>query len=98
MESTVTVSNESLKVLEKKCEERIERAMDVGAGVSFDAARKLMDIGRRYGTDVGHRRALAYLETGIAEANRKRMNQASRRPITFVFAPFISLINWIRQG
>lgn len=97
MESTVTVgSNDRLRALENKYEERIEHAMEVGADVSFDAARKLMDIGRRYGSDVGHRRALAYLESGIATANKEREERNSRRP--FVFAPIISLINWIRQG
>ena len=96
MESTVAIRDDRLSVLEEKCEALLEHAREVGAEADFHAVRESMDVGRRHGIDVFYRDALGHLETKIAEANRKRINQASRRPFTFVFAPILGFINWIR--
>ena len=91
MGSTVLAKGDRLNVLEEKIEERIELAMRVGANVDIDAFRTLMDHGRLFGSDVGHRKALAYLETHIVAANRGRTKQASRRPIIIRIKNVINL-------
>ena len=91
MGSTITVKDDRLSELEERIEERIDLAIKVGANVDIDAVRTLMDGGRLFGSDVANRKALGYLETRIAAANRERFKGASRRPIIIRIKNVISL-------
>ena len=85
------ISDEELRELEKKCEDLIALAVDLGARASFHAIRRQLSNGRKFRLREPFLLVQAHLEDHIAGARRDQLRRASRRPLTVKFKNLIGL-------
>ena len=65
--------------LRQQAEDLIQRAVDEGAHADFQHVRELMDIATEISSPELFSRAIGYLESEIAAANRDRGKRSTRK-------------------
>ena len=87
----MSAHRKELLSLEEKAELLISLAMRKGADANFLRVRRLMKLGRRYGSDEMIYTAIAHLERAISKTNRENTGRSSRRALSVRFKNLIGI-------